>query len=1292
MDGEYASQEFTTSSEATPETAPESGDTASPENAITDDDSSDDTLTVPETTDESTASLTPDDSGAAADSSDTLAGDTFLPDAPISDVSGNDDLSDDLSGLDVSGNDDLTVTEASVPLTIDPVVEYEDNYLEELTVDTLPDEYALFAQYIDDLFGVDYYESETTAAGLQTLPTYNSFTYDYLNDTEQAFFNYAVDIICRISSGDLSNTDITLAPEDLGLSALPIVQVPDLYNCTLVNGQWQTSLNSSKYEQARQSIDAAFNIDQRKIINALCFDRPQYMYWFGRTFSIGVDSYQRGTAPGATVNLSPGSTTTGTCAGYVSVTGYRIYLSVSKSYCVYENGSPCPDKADTAKTRAGLNALDNARQIVENCVSLNDYDKLLSYKESICNLATYNHAAAGSGVSSMGSDPWELVYVFDGNPDTNVVCEGYSKAFQYLCDASSFTNNVDVICVNGKMNNGSHMWNIVKFNNDNYLVDVTNCDNAEDFFPDGHTALFMKGFDSGSYDTSYVIKGEVMTVPGTSHGVVSTYDITYSYGNDLLSLYSGHTDRLVLSATDYGVTATSNTTVTGTPVKEIWFYVNQVGALTLDMPGNTSYPVQLVFIPDNATNKDVDITTSNSSIAFAYYYEPYIYIYSRAAGTAYITVTAKDGSGVSATLAVTVSERLGITSQPTDVTAGVGETFAFNIGATGVASYKWQYRTSANGAWIDWPNGNTSTLTGTMTAEMDGRQVWCVLQDEQGHVQESEIVTLRLGQSSTVPVTNVAFVINNNSSSNASYSIYQNATFVPTVIIEPTNATNTTLTWSSSNPNVATVNSNGMIRGIAPGTATITATTTDGSRKSATITITVCAPLAITTQPTNVTGTVGGTYSFTVAATGTGLSYQWYYRDSDNSNWTAWQNGTSSTLTGTITAAMNGRQVYCCIMDATGQMVNSSTATLTVNVPVTNVAFNVNNNIVNTTSINIYPGDTYQPTLVVEPSNATDKTVTWSSSNTGVATVNTNGTIIGVAPGTATITATSADGSRKSATITVTVYAPLAITQQPTDVTAKAGDRFTFSVTATGTGLTYDWKYQWPGQTQWISWANGKTDTLTGTMQAGWTGLKVKCVITDANGTSIESDTVTLSLPAISITRQPANANVAAGSQFNFTVAATGTGRTYDWKYQWPGQTQWISWAAGKTDTLTGTMQAGWTGLKVKCVITDANGTSIESDTVTLSLPTVSITRQPVNANVAAGSQFNFTVAATGNGLTYDWKYQWPGQTQWISWSAGKTDTLTGTMQAGWTGLKVKCVITDADGNIIESNIVTLSL
>ena len=121
-------------------------------------------------------------------------------------------------------------------------------------------------------------------------------------------------------------------------------------------------------------------------------------------------------------------------------------------------------------------------------------------------------------------------------------------------------------------------------------------------------------------------------------------------------------------------------------------------------------------------------------------------------------------------------------------------------------------------------------------------------------------------------------------------------------------------------------------------------------------------------------------------------------------------------------------------------------------------------------------------------------------------------------------------------------------------------------------------------------------------------------------------------------------------------------------------------------------MQAGWDGLKVKCVITDANRNQIESSTATLSLPAVSITQQPVDVTATSGSSFTFSVQAAGNGLSYDWKYQWPGQSNWTSWSNGKTDTLTGTMQAGWDGLKVKCVITDVSGNHTESAVVILSL
>ena len=77
-----------------------------------------------------------------------------------------------------------------------------------------------------------------------------------------------------------------------------------------------------------------------------------------------------------------------------------------------------------------------------------------------------------------------------------------------------------------------------------------------------------------------------------------------------------------------------------------------------------------------------------------------------------------------------------------------------------------------------------------------------------------------------------------------------------------------------------------------------------------------------------------------------------------------------------------------------------------------------------TSTLSVQIGKTATLTASVQPSNATNKGITWQSSNTGIATVN-NGTVTGVAIGETTITATTTDGN-KTATcaVTVTLYDP----------------------------------------------------------------------------------------------------------------------------------------------------------------------------------------------------------------------------------------------------------------------------
>lgn len=98
----------------------------------------------------------------------------------------------------------------------------------------------------------------------------------------------------------------------------------------------------------------------------------------------------------------------------------------------------------------------------------------------------------------------------------------------------------------------------------------------------------------------------------------------------------------------------------------------------------------------------------------------------------------------------------------------------------------------------------------------------------------------------------------------------------------------------------------------------------------------------------------------------------------------------------------------------------ASNLTATFKVTVTEAPIAVTGVTLNNTSLSLYEGNTYQLTATVEPANAANKTVTWNSSNSGVATVASNGKVTAVSSGTATITVTTEDGN-KTATCTVTV-------------------------------------------------------------------------------------------------------------------------------------------------------------------------------------------------------------------------------------------------------------------------------
>ena len=236
-----------------------------------------------------------------------------------------------------------------------------------------------------------------------------------------------------------------------------------------------------------------------------------------------------------------------------------------------------------------------------------------------------------------------------------------------------------------------------------------------------------------------------------------------------------------------------------------------------------------------------------------------------------------------------------------------------------------------------------------------------------------------------------------------------------TATVSPSNATNKTLTWSSSNTSVATV-SNGVVKAVGFGTATITAKSNNGKTASCKVTVNPIQPTGIKATPeTSTLYGLNGTVKLTanvMPSNATNKAVTWSSRNTSVA---------TVSSDGTVKAVGYGTTVI------TATTVNGLTSNCTVTVnPIAVSSVSLNKTSLSFTGT----GSSQTLTATVSPSNATNKTLTWSSSNTSVATVS-NGVVKAVGFGTATITAKSNNGKTASCSVTVNPIQPTGIKATP---------------------------------------------------------------------------------------------------------------------------------------------------------------------------------------------------------------------------------------------------------------------
>ena len=477
-----------------------------------------------------------------------------------------------------------------------------------------------------------------------------------------------------------------------------------------------------------------------------------------------------------------------------------------------------------------------------------------------------------------------------------------------------------------------------------------------------------------------------------------------------------------------------------------------------------------VVSPSNATDKSLTWVSSQPSVATV---SNDGIVTPVSGGTTTITAMANDGSGVKASCTVTVTV-------PVSSITLSSNTLSLFVGKTSQLTASVSPSTATNKS-VTWSTSNSSIATvsaeGVVKAVGEGKAAITATAKDGSGIKASCTVTV------TVPVSTISLSSN-------SLALFVGKSSQLTATVSPTTATNQSLTWSTSNTNIATVSADGIVKAVGEGKAIITATAKDGSGIKATCDVTVTVPVStITLSATTLSLFVNKTSQLTATvspSTATDKSVTW---STSNSNV-----ATVST-DGTVKAISKGTAtITATAKDGSGI---KATCEVTVTVPVSTITLSAS-------SLSLFVNKTSRLTATVSPTTATDKSVTWSSSNSSVATVSADGVVKAVGEGKATITATAKDGSGVKATCEVTVTVPVSsITLSSNSLSLDVGKTSQLTATVSPTTAT-DKSVTWSSSNSNIATVSADgvvkaisqgTVTITAMANDG-SGVKASCEVT----------------------------------------------------------------------------------------------------------------------------------------------------------------------------------------------------
>lgn len=654
--------------------------------------------------------------------------------------------------------------------------------------------------------------------------------------------------------------------------------------------------------------------------------------------------------------------------------------------------------------------------------------------------------------------------------------------------------------------------------------------------------------------------------------------------NGLVTAVAGGKCNIVCKSNSSDISVSCSITVT-----------QKVSGVSLEPTSTEIYNTQSIklsaeVIPSTATDKTLLWSTDDAAVATV---SSTGVVTGIKEGTAVITVKTVDG-GFEAQCVVTVRQKTDVTGiklNTTVVSLNKGMTYALDATVSPSNASNKSVIWKSNASYIA-----SVSADGLVTAVGTGRAVITATTADGGYEAKCDVVVTQKVTGVVIDLVSTRISVGNSAKLTAT--------------VQPSDAGNKNIKWESSNPKVASVNANGLVTALSAGTTTITVTTVEGGY-TACCNVTVYAPVTgIKINSKKVTLAKGGRTVLTATVLPVEASNREY----------TWKTSDSSVVTVNAAGQLTALKVGTAVITAT-----SSEGKFKANclVEVVQLASKVT---LNCSSVILDAGKTKTIKATIAPTNASDKTVKWKSSNDKIAKVSSSGVVTAVSAGTVTVTATSGDGNASASCKIVVTQKVTKLAFTSSSFTVKANEKLKLTYKITPSNAT-EKNFKWSSSDKKIAKVNAN-GVVTG-VAAG----KVKITVKTQDGKVKATCTVKVTMPVKGVSMSKTSLTIGVGKTAVLTANVKPKSAT----------NKKVTWKSNNNDVVTvssnGKITAKSTGNAVITATTKDGGYSCTCR-VNVIRPVTSIKLNAKKKTVETGDSFTLKYTLTPSNPTNS-KVKW---------------------------------------------------